>query len=156
VLAKNNEAFKASYYIGIIIILSYASKPLYSACINWLTFNNKTKYLWRITFVGGIINLLINIFLVPKYGIMASAIATFICMLFVSFVGFYTRAYQKIKSQNYKPFLWIILYFSALIFAYYLKDISFYTKILISVSTLSLSILFIYKQKINLFHNQSV
>jgi O-antigen/teichoic acid export membrane protein len=145
--AKNNTEFRASYYIGIIIIMSYACKPMYSACINWLTFRDKTRYLWRITFIGGLINVVLNLVLVPKYGILASALATFLCMLFITFYGFYTSAYKQIIVEDYKPLYWIIFCCVGLLIAYLFKDATAIIKIGFSLSTFLGTALLVLKNK---------
>lgn len=53
-------------------------------CGNWFILNNLQKYLMVRTSIGAIINILLNMILIPKYQGLGAAIATLIAQIFAS------------------------------------------------------------------------
>jgi O-antigen/teichoic acid export membrane protein len=149
VMSSNNQLASA-YPLGIIVILSFACRPMYWAVVARLGFEGHTKYLWRITFVGGILNVVLNLIFVPKFGVMASAVSTFIALIYIAFAGFYMRAFKQLHSHNYYQVWWLVLIVLLTIFAFYLKDASIVIKTIVSgvVVVGSGWTLFLYKQQL--------
>jgi O-antigen/teichoic acid export membrane protein len=69
-LIKNNELNNV-YPIAIIIVMGYAYRPMYWASVNKLFFLEKTKQLWKISFLGGVINVVLNLIFINIYGYKA-------------------------------------------------------------------------------------
>lgn len=53
----------------------------------WVVINNKNKYSKRYIFWGAVVNLALNAFLIPKWGINGAAIATLISQIVVAFIA---------------------------------------------------------------------
>jgi O-antigen/teichoic acid export membrane protein len=62
---------------------------------NIIVHEGKTRILMYITFSGGMLNLVLNCFLIKLYGINGAAIATLFAFLFIFVSVFlYSRKYQ--------------------------------------------------------------
>lgn len=142
-LIKNNE-MKNVYPLAIIIIMGYAYRPYYWTAITRLQYNEKTNELWKITFVAGFLNVLLNIIFIPFYGVKAAAISTFICLLYMGFVGYFLPAFKKIETEKYYPIIFIGLIIFTTIFAYLIKDIDVIYKLFVSITLLAVSFIYLY------------
>ncbi len=131
-LIKNDE-LKSGYGLGIIIIMSYTFKPMYSASVSKLFFIEATNKLWRISFLGGVINVILNIIFIPKYGIVAAAITTYFSLLYIGFAGFYLKDFRENNSLAYRPFRWLLIILTVSIAAYLVKDIDIYIKLVLTL-----------------------
>ncbi|MGZ7068791.1 MAG: hypothetical protein ACXVHT_10835, partial [Methanobacterium sp.] len=140
-LLINNASLKGAYDVGIIIFMGYCYRPMYWCTVNKLSASDKTAVLWRISFVAGLINLILNIIFVGRFGIYAAAIVTFISLMFVGFAGFYLKSYKKLKVVNHYPLAWLLLISFLTILVYYLRDISCMYKAVITIVTLGLVLL---------------
>lgn len=108
-LLIRNEELLASYSIGIIILFSFATRPLYNGAQSFLFFNEKTKNLWKVTFMSGVLNVALNIIFIPKFGIMATAVNTLICIAASHYGIFLLDDYKKSTTIDFKPLQWILI-----------------------------------------------
>ncbi|MFN4234161.1 MAG: lipopolysaccharide biosynthesis protein [Bacteroidia bacterium] len=108
-LLISNQDLKEAYLYCPILIMSFAAKPFYWSSINLLIYHTKTNKLWRITFIGGIINILLNIILIPIFGVWAAVINTFITNMFINFIGGQLKEVKELGRKNYNDSLWVIL-----------------------------------------------
>ncbi len=132
-LITNNAELAAAYPFAIVILMGNSCMPMYWACMMRLGFEDKTKQFWRISFAGGIINVILNLLLIPYLGVMGSAVATFIGLLVVYFSGMYTSALKNVDKQKYYPHLWILLIVLLGCIAFFLKDANILYKVIVNV-----------------------
>jgi O-antigen/teichoic acid export membrane protein len=128
-LLVSNKELKLVYPIAIIIIMSYVSRPYYWVVVSRLQFFEKTMQFWKISLIAGIINVVLNIILVPFWGIMAATITTFFALLYMNFAGHFLKSYRALEKVKYYPVMMILLNIVATIIAYTLKDASIILKI---------------------------
>jgi O-antigen/teichoic acid export membrane protein len=121
IFIKNPDLRKA-YGLSIIIIMGYSYRPLYWNVVSRLQFNDFTNQLWKISLIGGILNLVLNLIFIPIYGYQVAAVTTFIALMYIGFSGFYLKALKKLDSNNYYPLVWFILIVLFTCIAYVLKD----------------------------------
>jgi O-antigen/teichoic acid export membrane protein len=136
-----NKDLASAYDVGIIIFMGYCYRPMYWCTINKLSTFNKTNVLWRISFMAGLLNLVLNLIFVGNYGIYAAAIITFVSLMFIGFTGFYLKTYQSIRGLNHYPLHWLCLIIAFTILAYFLRDVPVWLKLIISFVVLA----FIYQ-----------
>ncbi len=144
-LASNNELVKA-YPLAIIVVMGYSYRPMYWACISRLGFEEKTNQLWKISMIGGLLNVGLNIIFIPFWGVYGSAIATFIGLMYIGFSGFYNETYKMLNKEDYYPLLWLLSIVILGVITYILKDASIYIKTTITIVTLSGLFLFLLKK----------
>lgn len=138
ILISNNTLVEV-YPIAIFIIMGYVYRPYYWATVNRLQFNEQTTQLWKISLIAGLANLVLNIILVPVFGITVAAITTFFCFLYMGFAGYYLDAFKKTNSRNYYPLPMAGLIILATVVVYFLKDIPVPVK---TITTLGAVLLF--------------
>jgi len=127
ILVSNPELAKY-YALGIIIVMGYSYRPYYWVSISRLQYNENTSQLWKISFIAGIGNVVLNLIFIPFYGVIAAAITTFISLMYVGFSGFYLKAFKQNETETYKPVFVIIIIIASTTAVYLLKDTSILIK----------------------------
>lgn len=145
ILLVKNPELQLAYPLAIIILMSYNYRPMYLAVINRLMFHEKTRSLWKISLVAGVSNVVLNFIFLPLYGIMASAIITFVSFMYIGYAGFMMKEYKQIKNINYMPGLWLAGTVVASIFAYFFVEADFLFKIIFSCIAMVVSLFLFYK-----------
>jgi O-antigen/teichoic acid export membrane protein len=135
ILVKNEE-LKNAYDITIIIIMRYAGVIIYHAAINKLIFLEKTKVLWRITFLAGLINVVLNIIFIPRYGIMAAVVTTLVAGLYMGYVGFFLSDFKQNNNVRYRPILVLSIVITTTFLVYLARDLSVSYKVLLTSTSL--------------------
>ncbi len=130
-LVRNKELLDINYLVAVIV-MSYSYRPMYIGCVQIAFYYEKTKILWRITFVAGVINIILNLIFIPFFGIMAAACSTFIAFLFVGFVGFTFPHYKDLKEIRLLPLLWLSIICALMMLCLFLINESTIIKILIN------------------------
>lgn len=131
-LFSRNEDFNIAYTVVPFIALAFVFKGIQYVYSLGLHFVKKTKYNASIVLVAAIINIGLNIVLIPSYGIYGASIATIITWVLMS-TAFYKFSYRfyKVKYEMKKILilvsLGIVLYLISILF----NDFGFFTKIVL-------------------------
>lgn len=155
IILISNTDLRKSYDLGILIIMGYCYRPFYWSVGVHLSIFNKTNSLWKISFIGGLLNVILNLVFIPLYGVYASAVCTFVSLLFIGFFGFLLKDYQSLTKLNHKPLNWLFTIITLTIIAYLLKDVDIVFKGIISLAMFLASVFVFFKfypklQKINI------
>ncbi len=147
IFIKNDELKKASS-LSIIIIMGYSYRPLYWNVVNRLQFHYLTNQLWKISLIGGLINLVLNFLLIPYYGYQAAAITTFFSLQYLAISGYYIKDFRKLDQKAYFHILWFVLIVLSTILLYFIKDLIVVYKVFISLFVVLISLYFIGKNNL--------
>lgn len=147
----SNEELHDAYVFAVIIIMGYAYRPMYWSVVNKLFYTEQTTQLWKISFIAGVLNVVLNLIFIPIYGIIAAPITTFISLMYIGFSGYFLKAYKRLNDVNHFPAIWFVLIVISTVLVYYLKDISVFQKSIITFIALSIGIILflIFKKRIN-------
>jgi PST family polysaccharide transporter len=65
---------------GVLSILIWSGVPVSIGCAwsNWMLLENRTRTMFSFQFIGAALNLILNLLLIPRFGIVGSAYATLI------------------------------------------------------------------------------
>jgi len=68
----------------VLTILIWSGVPVAIGCAwsNWMLLENRTKTMFSFQIIGGVINFILNVLLIPRFGIVGSAYATLISYWF--------------------------------------------------------------------------
>ena len=132
----SNDELKSAYPIAIIITMGYVYRPYYWNVVNRLQFAEQTAKLWRISFIAGVGNLVLNIVLIPFFGVVAAAYTTFFALLYMGFAGYMLNSYKKIQRERFDPLMVIAAVIVSTAVVYLLKDTPVQFKVLITGLTL--------------------
>ncbi|MDP1844452.1 MAG: oligosaccharide flippase family protein [Sediminibacterium sp.] len=146
-----NKSLNQVYPIAIIIIMGYAYRPYYWTAITRLQYSEQTKDLWKITFVAGILNVILNIIFIPIYGIVAAALTTYCCLMYMGFAGYFLKSFKKVETEKYNPLTFILLIIIATVLTFLIKDLRVLYKSIITLFLCLLFFFFVSKNKKKLF-----
>jgi O-antigen/teichoic acid export membrane protein len=146
ILVKNPEL--TQYYdLGIIIIMGYSYRPYYWASVNRLIYSENTSQLWKISFIAGVVNVILNLIFIPLYGIMAAAISTFISLIYVGFSGFYLKSYKENETEKYHPAWVIVIITLSTVLVFLMRYIQIHLKWILTLVLPAVYLLYWYKQR---------
>lgn len=127
-----NKELQNIYLLLIIILMSYSYRPIYIGCTGVIFYYERTSILWRITFIGGVINVIANFIFIPIYGVTAAAVTTFISLLYMGFSGFFFEVVKTYNKAKLKPLMWFLLNIACLFLAIQFYDFGVVEKLIIN------------------------
>ena len=114
-----NESYWEAMSVVPILLLAYLFLGIYHNLSVWYKITDLTKFGAYISIFGAILTLAINLLFIPKFGYMASAIATLVAYASMAFVSYFIgQKYYKVPYNLNKIGLYLTLSigFSALSF----------------------------------------
>jgi O-antigen/teichoic acid export membrane protein len=146
ILIKNNELKKA-FSITIVIIFCYVGNVFYMSSGNKLIALGRTNDLWKVSLTAGIINVILNIILIPCLNVWGSVIATFIGNSYLHFRIFYLKSFKTNSfGVKYYPMVIFSIISFVLTLTFLLKSINLLYKVFITISII-FSIFILYMKK---------
>lgn len=146
-LLIQNASLASMYPLGIVIIMGYNYRPMYYGANNKLFYTEKTNVIWKVTFVAGLLNVVLNFATIPIFGFQAAAYTTFVSLMFMGYVGFYLKVFKKINSANFYPLYWLSATVVLAALAFFVVELSYIWKMGISVVLLSAFVIVSLKYK---------
>ena len=145
-LLFRNKDFNKAYILGIVIIMGYSYRPLYWAVIGKIQFEERTQLMWKISFLAGIVNVILNAIFIPFWGIYSATLMTLIALLFQGFSGyFFFRAATFVSKMSL--LVWFIVIILLTVIAYLCRDQDILMKLYITLISIAISIFFYYEMK---------
>jgi len=141
------KEFLEGLYIVPIILLAYLFNGLYVNFTAGIYIEEKTKYFVFVTGAGAIVNVIINLILIPQLGIMGAALATlasYVVMalgLFIVSQKFYKINYEYLKIIK----IFLIIFASGIFYFYLYYNGALNIGIKFLIFLVSISALFILK-----------
>lgn len=134
-----NDSLSSAYLFTVFVIMSFTLRPLYLVPNLKLQYLERTKGLWKISFVAGIINLILNFFLIPLIGTWGAVVSTFASMIYLALSGFFLKDYKiSMNGEIAKyPTFWVVIVLLSTFLAYQIIELSIDIKILITLGVLS-------------------
>jgi O-antigen/teichoic acid export membrane protein len=140
-----NEGLSQMYPLAIVIVMAYSYRPMYLGFSTRTMYNEHSNMMWKLTLGAGLINVILNVVLIPFFGFEAAAFTTFIAYMFMGYAGYYYPTFRKVNKVNYSPLPWLLL---TLIFAftsYYLVEFEAIYKIFFSLGILAIASFYMWK-----------
>lgn len=98
-----NERFKEGKDVVLVVMTAMAIQGIYFFSIPFYITTNRTNILALITIFSALINIGLNIILIPIYGLIGAAYSTLLSYAFLSIIGHYLNIqYIKRSSQTYR------------------------------------------------------
>jgi len=131
----------SAYWSGVVIVpiilFGYLFNGLYVVFTAGIYIEEKSIYVPLITGIGALVNVVVNLLLIPPLGIIGAALATLASYIVIAFgLYFVTQKFYKIEYENVKMIsIFIIILLTGIIF-YWLQSIevlNFFFKSLIFI-----------------------
>jgi len=134
-----SESYVNAYYIVWLLTLGSVFLGISGIISTGLTIAKKTKYITISSFIAAILNIILNILLIPKFGIIGASIATSLSYLSLFFTYYYfAKKYFPLHFELKKVSLIFIIGIVYLILGTYIKFdsllISLITKIIFVIT----------------------
>lgn len=135
--------------MGIVILMSYTYRPLYMAASSQLMYFENTNSLWKISFGAGIINVILNLILMPFFGYKVAVISTLLSYLYMGLFGYFTNEFKKDNKFKYYPIRWSLAILVCTFLAYKIYNFDIIYKCFITIVVI-LVVFILLKKKVNL------
>ena len=135
--------FRESLIVVPIVSMGYLLYGIYLNHSIWYKLNDLTRFGIYITLIGALITILINIFLIPVYGYMASAwahVASYGAMIIMSFI--FASKHYKIEYRMAELIPYFLIAIAMVIFARLFNYNSTAIEIIINTFLIVIFILF--------------
>lgn len=118
------HSFLSGIFIVPVVLLAYLFYGMYVNFTAGLYIEEKTQYFPYVTITGALVNVVINLFLIPIYGIMGAALATLASYIVMAAGMFFvSNKFYKINYEYRRIFPNIIIMITILLFYYYFYSI---------------------------------
>lgn len=108
----SNDTLKAAYPLCIAYVMALCYRPMYVIAARYNFYYEKTKQLLLITFMSGIIAVLLYIVLTPLIGIWGFLVGHYIACLYFGYSGYLYSCYREHSKMKF-PF--VLLFFIQLV-----------------------------------------
>src|SRR3989339_1770548 len=154
-----------AYWSGLLIVpvvlLGYLFNGIYVVFTAGIYIKEKSIYVPIITGVGALVNVVVNLLLIPSLGIIGAALATLASYVVIAF-GLYivTQKFYKIEYENVRMItIFIIILLTGIIF-YWLRSIDainiFYKSLILIFFVLVTSIVVFDKNELLILKNKFI
>ncbi len=127
------EEFKTLYSIAILLIMAQCYRPMYVGGLQKLFFLNKTKQLFKVTLLSGVINVVLNLIFIPKFGFEFAVISGYISLLVQGYIFYSFKSFKSVNPVKFYPLFWLALQIALSIAVYFLRDIELIYKVGLSI-----------------------
>ena len=128
----SNEILRETYPLCIAYVMAICYRPLYVVASNYNFYYEKTKQLLLITFLSGIIAILLYIVLTPIFGIWGFLIGHYAACLYYGYSGFFFSCYRTYAKMRFPYITAFVVQIGLTALAYLLVEI-LWAKIVISL-----------------------
>lgn len=144
-----------NYHEGLNIVpILLMSKLFFGIIFNlsiWYKLTNLTKYGAILAFTGAFVSVILNIILIPKYGYLGSAWASFFSYFVMMVMSFILgKRYFKIKYDLLNILIYFIISLSIYFLNILFRNITDYYNVINTILLLSFILLIYKKERINL------
>jgi O-antigen/teichoic acid export membrane protein len=143
---NNTGNLADAYRYSVFLFMAFCYRPLYVASVEFAIFNEKTVSLLKITFVAGVANVLLNIILVPIFGVQAAILSTFACYMYMGAAGHFLPEIKAHLPLNYHPIKVFLIITGLGVLGYYAVELDWPAKIGLTLGIILLA-LAIYRWK---------
>lgn len=141
----SNEALKKIYPLAIIIVMSFNYRPMYFGGNAKILYAEKTKILWRVSFIAGLTNVVMNLIAIPIWGFESAVYTTFISYMYMGYSGFYFSVFKEINPVKYYPEFWLALTVIITFLATQVVEMQMNVKLFVTLSIIAASLLLFLK-----------
>src|SRR5690606_22869336 len=90
-----NDELNQMYYLAVIIVMGYNYRPMYFGANSKLIYLERTPAILRVSFGAGVINVLLNLGLIPIMGFEVAAYTTFFSLMYMGYAGYFMKAFRE-------------------------------------------------------------
>lgn len=142
----SNESLRTAYPFCIAYIMALCYRPMYVIASNYNFFYEKTKQLLLVSFVAGIIALILYVILTPLLGIWGFFLGNYLASLYYGYAGYFFSCYRQYSKMNF-PYLLLFFVQIGLTGAAFIIVNYIYLKCIVTVIVCCYLILVVYNNR---------
>ena len=117
--------FEAGYIVLLILCVAQLIKAASGLVGTILQMTGEHKVYMKINIVMGVLNVLLNLLLVPSYGMLGAAVASAICLALVDITGVIV-IYKRLSIISLARGIWFDIVFISLVIAVYFATVTWW------------------------------
>lgn len=142
----SNETLRTAYPFCIAYVMALCYRPVYVVASNYNFYYEKTKQLLLISFLAGILAVILYIILTPLMGIWGFFVGNYIASLYYGYSGYFFSCYRQYAKMKFPYVLVFIAHIGLTVLAFVLVEL-FLIKVILSLVLFALIIVILYKNK---------
>lgn len=131
---NNTDGLETAYQYVIFIFFSTCFRPFYMVAVDFVIFHEKTKSLYQITTVGALLNLVLNLVLIPFFGVHVAIYTTFLSFAYIGISGHHFKSTNAHISKSYHTIWYFFLITGIAAATTYVVEFSVLVKICITLT----------------------
>ena len=142
----SNDNLKSAYPYCIAYVMALCYRPMYVIAARYNFYYEKTKQLLLITFLAGILAVVLYIILTPFLGAWGFLAGHYVACLYYGYSGYFFSCYREHSKMKF-PYFWILLVQIGLTVIAFILVKTLWIKILVTTVLGVLLSFIIYKNK---------
>jgi O-antigen/teichoic acid export membrane protein len=142
----SNESLKTAYPFCIAYVMALCYRPMYVIAVRYNFYYEKTKQLLLISFLSGIIAVLLYIALTPFIGVWGFLVGHYVASLYYGYSGYFFSCYRQNSKMRFPYLLILFIQFVLTGLAFLLVDLLLIKIIVTLILGMFVSVV-IYKNK---------
>lgn len=105
---NNTSGLKDSYTYIVFILFSMSFRPFYLVAVDYVIFQEKTTSLYKITTAGSLINVVLNLALIPFFGVHIAVYTTYLAYAYIGISGHHFKKTSSHINKSYNTIPYFI------------------------------------------------
>lgn len=127
------EELSAGFPMAVVLVFGFCYRPLYVAAVDRAIFEKRTPVVLKITLVSALVNLIVNLALIPVFGVWVAVLSTVLSYVSMGLLGYFFSNSNKLLMQQLKPQWLMALMICCALAVYYLSGFGWMWKLGMSV-----------------------
>lgn len=134
---KNTDGLETAYKYVIFIFFSMCFRPFYLVAVDFVIFHEKTKSLYQISTAGALLNVVLNIALIPFFGVEVAIYSTYLSYAYIGISGHHFKSTNSHIPKSYHTIWYFLLITAFATFTTYAVEFNLFIKATITLGILS-------------------
>ena len=148
-LLISNRELAATYPYAILFVMALNYRPMYVAASNIFFYYENTTALLKVSFLSGLIALVLYCLLIPFYSVWGVVIGYYIAAICMGYSGFLTSFFRDKSKVEYPYKKILLLQVFLTVAAYVIAECAVMLKIIVSLLFVVVVLLLLKKRKDN-------
>lgn len=142
----SNDSLREAYPLCIAYVMAICYRPMYVLAARYNFYYEKTKQLLLISFLSGIIAIVLYIILTPLLGVWGFLVGHYIACLYYGYSGYFYSCYREHAKMKFPYLLILAIQITLTVLAFFLVGYM-WVKIIVTIILAALTIKVVLKNK---------
>lgn len=142
----SNDSLKTAYPFCIAYVMALCYRPMYVIAGRYNFYYEKTKQLLLITFLAGVLAVILYVVLTPLIGVWGFLVGHYVACLYYGYSGYFFSCYREHSKMKFPYMLLLLVQLCLTALAFVLVEV-IWTKIAVTLAIAVLMAIVVYKNK---------